>query len=115
MLFGESTGEAEAFELMSVAADAGAAFFDRWRGVGGAFLSQEGVRGSTNFTHTIHDPSSTSPTSPPPPKKNSAEMYPVPQRAETAGRSEEVLGRWLRGRKRCGVFFWQLFAWRCCL
>lgn len=29
MLFGESTGEAEAFELMSVAADAGAAFFDR--------------------------------------------------------------------------------------
>lgn len=29
-----------------------------------------------------------------------AEMYPVPQRAETYGRSEEVLGAWLRGRRR---------------
>ena len=27
---------------------------------------------------------------------DSAEMYPVPQRAETQGRSEEFLGRWLR-------------------
>jgi hypothetical protein len=27
---------------------------------------------------------------------DSAEMYPVPQRAETQGASEEILGRWLR-------------------
>lgn len=30
---------------------------------------------------------------------DSAEMYPVPQRAETQGRSEEYLGRWVRDRK----------------
>ncbi|KAG8370682.1 hypothetical protein BUALT_Bualt13G0008700 [Buddleja alternifolia] len=30
---------------------------------------------------------------------DSAEMYPVPQRAETQGRSEEYLGRWIRSRK----------------
>ncbi|KAL4590506.1 hypothetical protein LXL04_003437 [Taraxacum kok-saghyz] len=30
---------------------------------------------------------------------DSAEMYPVPQRAETQGRSEEYFGRWLRERK----------------
>ncbi|XP_075639782.1 uncharacterized protein LOC142611593 isoform X2 [Castanea sativa] len=30
---------------------------------------------------------------------DSAEMYPVPQRAETQGRSEEYLGRWIRDRK----------------
>ncbi|XP_073134799.1 uncharacterized protein [Henckelia pumila] len=30
---------------------------------------------------------------------DSAEMYPVPQRAETQGRSEEYLGRWIRTRK----------------
>ncbi|MED6124449.1 hypothetical protein PIB30_058961 [Stylosanthes scabra] len=30
---------------------------------------------------------------------DSAEMYPVPQRAETQGRSEEYLGRWIRERK----------------
>lgn len=30
---------------------------------------------------------------------DTAEMYPVPQRAETQGRSEEFLGRWLKG---CG-------------
>ncbi|KAG7970658.1 hypothetical protein I3843_07G096000 [Carya illinoinensis] len=30
---------------------------------------------------------------------DSAEMYPVPQRAETQGRSEEYLGRWVRNRK----------------
>ncbi|XP_022155635.1 uncharacterized protein LOC111022719 isoform X2 [Momordica charantia] len=30
---------------------------------------------------------------------DSAEMYPVPQRAETQGRSEEYLGRWIRNRK----------------
>ncbi|KAL0418792.1 UNVERIFIED_CONTAM: protein tas [Sesamum radiatum] len=29
---------------------------------------------------------------------DSAEMYPVPQRAETQGRSEEYLGRWIRCR-----------------
>ncbi|KAK3007903.1 hypothetical protein RJ639_013048 [Escallonia herrerae] len=29
---------------------------------------------------------------------DSAEMYPVPQRAETQGRSEEYFGRWLRDR-----------------
>nr|CAB3503112.1 unnamed protein product [Digitaria exilis] len=30
---------------------------------------------------------------------DSAEMYPVPQRRETHGRSEEILGRWLRARR----------------
>jgi hypothetical protein len=30
---------------------------------------------------------------------DSAEMYPVPQRGETNGRSEEILGRWLRARR----------------
>uniref|UniRef100_A0A0A9DM45 NADP-dependent oxidoreductase domain-containing protein n=1 Tax=Arundo donax TaxID=35708 RepID=A0A0A9DM45_ARUDO len=30
---------------------------------------------------------------------DSAEMYPVPQRSETRGRSEELLGRWLRARR----------------
>ncbi|XP_059625782.1 uncharacterized protein LOC132268894 isoform X2 [Cornus florida] len=30
---------------------------------------------------------------------DSAEMYPVPQRAETQGRSEDYLGRWVRERK----------------
>lgn len=30
---------------------------------------------------------------------DSAEMYPVPQRAETQGRSEEYVGRWIRERK----------------
>ncbi|KAJ8453224.1 hypothetical protein Cgig2_008108 [Carnegiea gigantea] len=30
---------------------------------------------------------------------DSAEMYPVPQRAETQGRSEEYLGRWIRHRR----------------
>ncbi|KAK0582956.1 hypothetical protein LWI29_031502 [Acer saccharum] len=30
---------------------------------------------------------------------DSAEMYPVPQLAETQGRSEEYLGRWIRDRK----------------
>ena len=30
---------------------------------------------------------------------DSAEMYPVPQRRETRGRSEELLGRWLRARR----------------
>lgn len=29
-----------------------------------------------------------------------AEMYPVPQRAETYGRSEEILGAWAKGRPR---------------
>nr|CAB3445565.1 unnamed protein product [Digitaria exilis] len=30
---------------------------------------------------------------------DSAEMYPVPQRRETHGRSEEILGRWLRAHR----------------
>lgn len=30
---------------------------------------------------------------------DSAEMYPVPQRPHTQGRSEEYLGRWIRDRK----------------
>ncbi|KAL3517511.1 hypothetical protein ACH5RR_020100 [Cinchona calisaya] len=30
---------------------------------------------------------------------DSAEMYPVPQRAQTQGRSEEYFGRWIRDRK----------------
>lgn len=30
---------------------------------------------------------------------DSAEMYPVPQRAETQGRSEEFFGRWIKERK----------------
>ena len=29
-----------------------------------------------------------------------AEMYPVPPRAETQGRSEEIVGSWLAGQKR---------------
>lgn len=29
---------------------------------------------------------------------DSAEMYPVPQRRETQGRSEEYIGRWMRAR-----------------
>jgi aryl-alcohol dehydrogenase-like predicted oxidoreductase len=31
---------------------------------------------------------------------DSAEMYPVPRRAETQGRSEEILGQWLSTRDR---------------
>ena len=31
---------------------------------------------------------------------DSAEMYPVPQRAGTQGASEAILGSWLRGRRR---------------
>ena len=31
---------------------------------------------------------------------DSAEMYPVPQSAETQGRSEEMLGRWMRSGSR---------------
>lgn len=33
-----------------------------------------------------------------------AEIYPVPPRAEWAGRSEEIVGKWLRGRARDSVF-----------
>jgi N-acetyltransferase 10 len=32
---------------------------------------------------------------------DSAEMYPVPQRAETQGKSEEYLGRWMKQHSRC--------------
>lgn len=31
---------------------------------------------------------------------DTAEMYPVPQRAATQGRSEPILGSWLRSRRR---------------
>ena len=31
---------------------------------------------------------------------DTAEMYPVPQRQETQGASEQFLGRWLKGRRR---------------
>ena len=31
---------------------------------------------------------------------DSAEMYPVPQRAETQGQSEAILGAWLKSRRR---------------
>eukprot|EP00882_Tetradesmus_deserticola_P018958 GHRQ01020392.1.p2 GENE.GHRQ01020392.1~~GHRQ01020392.1.p2 ORF type:complete len:116 (+),score=39.34 GHRQ01020392.1:189-536(+) len=31
---------------------------------------------------------------------DSAEMYPVPQRAETQGRSEDFLGRWMQQHRR---------------
>ena len=34
---------------------------------------------------------------------DSAEMYPVPQRPETQGRSEEFLGSWLKPRRRWGA------------
>lgn len=34
---------------------------------------------------------------------DTAEMYPVPPRAETQGRSEVAIGRWLRGRRRCDL------------
>lgn len=30
---------------------------------------------------------------------DTAELYPVPQRAETCGRTEEIIGRWLRARR----------------
>lgn len=59
MLFGESTSEAAAHQLLSAAAEAGINFFD------------------------------------------SAEMYPVPQRAETQGRSEAMLGAWMKSKRRC--------------
>ena len=59
MLFGESTSEAAAHQLLSAAAEAGINFFD------------------------------------------SAEMYPVPQRAETQGRSEAILGAWMKSKRRC--------------
>lgn len=58
MLFGTCNDYPAAARLLSISADAGAAFFD------------------------------------------TAEMYPVPQSAETSGRSEEFLGRWLAGRPR---------------
>jgi len=32
---------------------------------------------------------------------DAAEMYPVPQCAATAGRSEQWLGAWMAGRPRC--------------
>lgn len=31
---------------------------------------------------------------------DTAEMYPVPQRAESAGQSERYLGRWMQSRRR---------------
>lgn len=34
---------------------------------------------------------------------DSAEMYPVPQRAETQGQSEEYLGRWMKQHSRWGL------------
>ena len=58
MLFGESTSEAEAFELMDVAYDHGITLFD------------------------------------------TAEMYPVPQSAQTQGQSEIILGKWLKNKPR---------------
>jgi aryl-alcohol dehydrogenase-like predicted oxidoreductase len=33
---------------------------------------------------------------------DSAEMYPVPQRRESQGQSEKFLGRWMKGKARCG-------------
>jgi aryl-alcohol dehydrogenase-like predicted oxidoreductase len=35
---------------------------------------------------------------------DAAEVYPVPPRAEWAGRTEEIVGKWLRGRPRDAVF-----------
>lgn len=32
---------------------------------------------------------------------DTAEMYPVPQRAETQGQSEAFLGRWMKKHSRC--------------
>uniref|UniRef100_A0A2P2MGI8 Uncharacterized protein MANES_05G070100 n=1 Tax=Rhizophora mucronata TaxID=61149 RepID=A0A2P2MGI8_RHIMU len=63
---------------------------------------------------------------------DSAEMYPVPQRAETQGRSEEYFGRWVRERKvprdrvvlatkvcqmdrRCGLSCFNLFHSPLCM
>ncbi len=31
---------------------------------------------------------------------DTAEMYPVPQRPETQGKSEEILGSWMRTKRR---------------
>ncbi len=58
MLFGESTEEGTAWQLLDACMDAGVNFFD------------------------------------------TAEMYPVPQSAASSGRSEEILGRWMRRRRR---------------
>ncbi|HKJ24926.1 MAG TPA: aldo/keto reductase, partial [Myxococcota bacterium] len=35
---------------------------------------------------------------------DAAEAYPVPPRAEWAGRTEEIVGRWLAGKPRDAVF-----------
>ncbi len=45
-----------------------------------------------------------------------AEMYPVPQRAETYGRSEEVLGDWLKTQKRRVLYMFVVRRqfWVCC-
>jgi aryl-alcohol dehydrogenase-like predicted oxidoreductase len=56
MTFGEQNTEAEAFEQLDAALDAGINFFD------------------------------------------TAEMYPVPPRAETMGRTETIIGNWMRTR-----------------
>ena len=58
MLFGESTCEAAAVELLDVAYDQGVTFFD------------------------------------------TAEMYPFPAKAETQGRSEIILGNWMKNKAR---------------
>jgi N-acetyltransferase 10 len=57
MLFGESTDEPTAFQLLDQCMEAGVNFFD------------------------------------------TAEMYPVPQRQQTQGQSEAVLGRWLQQQR----------------
>ena len=69
MLFGESTSEAAAHQLLSEAAEAGINFFD------------------------------------------SAEMYPVPQRAETQGRSEAILGAWIKSKRRCLAPYTDALHW----
>ena len=58
MLFGESTDEQTAYQLLNTATEAGINFFD------------------------------------------SAEMYPVPQSSSTHGRSEIILGNWLRQQQK---------------
>jgi aryl-alcohol dehydrogenase-like predicted oxidoreductase len=59
MLFGESTVESDAQQLLSTCLEYGINFFD------------------------------------------TAEMYPVPQRQETQGLSEQILGKWMACHARC--------------
>jgi aryl-alcohol dehydrogenase-like predicted oxidoreductase len=46
---------------------------------------------------------------------DSAEMYPVPQRAETQGKSEQHLGRWMKQHSRWAAIVAVKCVWRAAL